>query len=167
VAKSNRRGAAAPVPSTQAVSSLELDAFLPYRFAVLAHAVSRAFSEVYAQKFGLSVAEWRVLANLGARGSMTAGELAVHSSLDKPKVTRALQRLQTRGLIVRTTGPDDRREVHVHLSASGWRMFRDIAPLAVAWELDLLSALTVDQRRQLSICLDVLLAQVAALSETP
>jgi DNA-binding MarR family transcriptional regulator len=167
VAKSNRPGVGLPARTTRVTPSFELDAFLPYRLAVLAHAVSRAFSKVYADRFGLSVGEWRVLANLGASGALTAGDIAVRTSLDKPKVTRALQRLQVRGLIVRTTGADDRREVHVQLSASGRRMFHDIAPLAVTWEQGLLSALSLDQRQQLTTCLDLLIARVAALSEKP
>ena len=44
--------------------SLDLDAFLPYQLAVLAEAVSRSMSQIYAQRFDLSRDEWRVLAAL-------------------------------------------------------------------------------------------------------
>jgi DNA-binding MarR family transcriptional regulator len=35
-----------------------------------------------------------VLANLGRCGALDAGELAERSSMDKPKITRAVQRLE-------------------------------------------------------------------------
>ena len=60
--------------------ALVLEHFLPYRFAVLAQEVSRAFSSVYAERFGLSIPEWRILANLGRFGPLYAGELAARSA---------------------------------------------------------------------------------------
>jgi DNA-binding MarR family transcriptional regulator len=143
---------------------LQLDAFLPYRLAVLAQSVSRAFSVVYADRFGLSIAEWRVLANLGAAGALTAGEIATHSSLDKPKVTRALQRLKARGLILRVSGKDDRREAYIRLSAAGQRRFHAIAALALDWEQQLLSVLTPAQSHALDGILAALGHQAMALS---
>jgi DNA-binding MarR family transcriptional regulator len=147
--------AARSTPAT----SFDLDGFLPYRLAVLAETVSRAFSSVYRQQFGLSVAEWRILANLTAKGPLTAGEVAARSNLDKPKVTRALGRLTSRGLIVRSVGERDRRKAHIRVSATGARLFRQIAPLALEWEHQLLGALTKDQHVVLARSLDALNAR--------
>ena len=103
--------------------ALMLEAFLPYRLAVLAHTTSRALAGVYAERFGLSIPEWRILANLGRFGPLYAGELAERSSLDKPKVTRALQRLEAAGLTQRVVGAEDRRQVRILLSRRGGTSF--------------------------------------------
>ena len=84
--------------AAEAETLLVLEDFLPYRLAVLAHKTSRELSGVYGERFGLSIPEWRILANLGRFGPLYAGELAERSSMDKPKVTRALQRLQAAGI---------------------------------------------------------------------
>ena len=44
--------------------ALALDAFLPYRAARLATALSRALAAQYEQRYDISVAEWRVLVHL-------------------------------------------------------------------------------------------------------
>ena len=103
----------------EAETSLVLEEFLPYRLAVLAHTMSRELSGVYGERFGLSIPEWRILANLGRFGPLYAGELAERSSMDKPKVTRALQRLEAGGLLRRAIDADDRRQVRLALTRRG------------------------------------------------
>lgn len=134
---------------SQAEPALALEGFAPYRLAVAAHTVSRALSGVYTKEFGLSIPEWRVLANLGRFGPLNAGELAERSSLDKPKVTRALQRLESRGLTQRAIVSADRRQVRLTLTRRGRLQFRQIAALALEWEAGLLGALSPVERSTL------------------
>jgi DNA-binding MarR family transcriptional regulator len=134
---------------SQARADLILESFVPYRLAVAAHTVSRALSAIYTREFGLSIPEWRVLANLGRFGPLNAGELAERSSMDKPKVTRALQRLEARGLTQRSIVTEDRRQVRLTLTRRGRLMFRQIAALALEWEAELLGALEPGERKAL------------------
>ena len=134
---------------SQAEPALALEGFAPYRLAVAAHTVSRALSGVYTKEFGLSIPEWRVLANLGRFGPLNAGELAERSSLDQPKVTRALQRLESRGLTQRAIVSADRRQVRLTLTRRGRLQFRQIAALALEWEAGLLGALSPVERSTL------------------
>ena len=134
---------------SQAEPGLILETFVPYRLAVVAHTVSRALSGIYTREFGLSIPEWRVLANLGRFGPLNAGELAERSSMDKPKVTRALQRLEARGLTQRSVVSSDRRQVRLTLTRRGRLMFRQIAALALEWETELLGALEPSERKAL------------------
>jgi DNA-binding MarR family transcriptional regulator len=134
---------------SQARAGLILESFVPYRLAVAAHTVSRALSGIYTREFGLSIPEWRVLANLGRFGPLNAGELAERSSMDKPKVTRALQRLEARGLTQRSIVTEDRRQVRLTLTRRGRLMFRQIAALALEWEAELLGALEPGERKAL------------------
>jgi DNA-binding MarR family transcriptional regulator len=149
------------VPPARSEPALLLEEFLPYRLAVLAHAVSRALADVYTQNFGLSIPEWRILANLGRFGPLNAGELAERSSMDKPKVTRALQRLEARGLTQRKTEPSDRRQVRLALTRRGKATFRQIASLALDWQAKLTASLEKEER----IALDRILSKLARRSE--
>jgi DNA-binding MarR family transcriptional regulator len=147
--------------TAQSETALVLEAFLPYRLAVLAHATSRALSGVYTREFGLSIPEWRILANLGRFGPLNAGELAERSSMDKPKVTRALQRLEARGLTERSVVASDRRQVRLMLTRRGRLLFRQIAALALEWEQGLLAPLAPAERK----ALDRILAKLARRAE--
>ncbi|KAB2912208.1 MAG: MarR family transcriptional regulator [Hyphomicrobiaceae bacterium] len=129
---------------------LVLEEFLPYRLSVLAHKVSRELSAVYGERLGLSIPEWRILANLGRFGPLYAGELAERSSMDKPKVTRALQRLEAGGLVQRAVDARDRRQVRLDLTRRGRAAFREVAALALDWEAKFLAPLADSERRTLS-----------------
>src|SRR4051794_40868674 len=69
---------------------LELETFLPYRLYRLADAVSREFSTIYSDRFGLTRPEWRTLAGLGQHGTTTATALGEQSAMHKTKVSRAV-----------------------------------------------------------------------------
>ena len=153
--RKNRNGATSTVPA-----SIELDRFLPYRFAVLSTAISRALGEVYGDRFGLTIADWRILANLGQTGALYAGELAERSSLDKPKVTRALQRMEASGIIIRAIDLEDRRQARLSLTEKGQRMYREVAELAIRWEAELLAPLDEVDRAAFGRVLEKLQSRV-------
>ncbi|HYA71933.1 MAG TPA: helix-turn-helix domain-containing protein, partial [Roseiarcus sp.] len=87
----------------------ELTRFFPYRLAVLAERVSLAVSQVYADRFDLTRAEWRVLAALGANREMAAKDVGPYSTLDKMQVSRAVARLERAGRLRREEDAHDRR----------------------------------------------------------
>ncbi len=146
-----------------ATAPLLLEDFLPYRLAVLTHAVSRALAEVYGDRFGLSIPEWRIVANLGGFGPLYPGVLAERSSMDKPKVTRALQRLQASGLVTRTIDRADRRQARIALTRKGTQVFREVAALAAAWERDFLAPLSDSDRKSFDRILAKLTTRATAL----
>jgi DNA-binding MarR family transcriptional regulator len=121
-------------------ASLALDQFLPYRLATLSDDMSRALARVYSERFDVSIPEWRVIANLG-RTPLGAGDLAKASSLDKPAVTRAIQRLELRGFVSRSTPDGDRRRAILALTQSGRALYAEISALALQWEARVLAQL--------------------------
>jgi DNA-binding MarR family transcriptional regulator len=143
---------------------LELETFLPYQLAVTATAVSQGLARVYGEQFGLTIADWRVLANLGRFGPMNAGDIAAHSTLDKPKVTRTLRALKARRLISRTTATRDRRQIRIALTAEGTAMFVTIAKRARHWEAQLLAPLSASERTEFDKILAKVLSRARALN---
>lgn len=127
-----------PPPDDQV---LALEAFLPYRLNRLAEDVSRNFSRIYNDRFGLTRPEWRLLATLGQYGTMTATAVGQHSAMHKTKVSRAVAALQQRHWLTRTPDEADRRIEHLRLTNAGLRAYREMVPLAKAFEAKLLAAL--------------------------
>jgi len=143
---------------------LDMQVFFPYRFAVLADAVSRSVAQLYADRFSLTRHEWRVLAALAALTTATATEVADYSTLDKMQASRAIAELEAKGCIVRAEGRADRRTKTLKLTAAGRALFRRIVPLVKEREAALLAALTPEERATLSGIMDKLLARARGLT---
>ncbi len=125
---------------------LELESFLPYRLYRLADAVSREFSKIYRDRHGLTRPEWRTLSGLGQRGTMTATALGEQSAMHKTKVSRAVAELERRRWLTRTPDENDRRVEHLALTKAGLAAYREMVPLAKAFERELLERLSVEER---------------------
>ncbi len=130
--------------------TLELERFLPYRLNRLAEAVSRDFSRIYRERFNLTRPEWRLLASLGQRGTMTATEVGRDSTMHKTKVSRAVASLENRRWLKREQDPADRRVERLALTPAGAKAYADIVPLARGFESDLLARLGPSEREALA-----------------
>ncbi|WP_292402437.1 MarR family transcriptional regulator [Mesorhizobium sp.] len=126
--------------------TLELESFLPYRLYRLADAVSREFSRIYKDRHGLTRPEWRTLAGLGQHGTMTATALGEQSAMHKTKVSRAVAELERRRWLTRKSDEKDRRVEHLTLTGAGLAAYREMVPLAKAFERDLLGRLSAEER---------------------
>ena len=135
---------------------LELDRFLPYRLSVLSNRISQDIARLYADRFALSVTEWRVMAVLGRYPDLSATEVAERTAMDKVAVSRAVTSLLASGRLKRRMHGADRRRSVLELSAKGHRVYDEVAPLALAYEQRLLQGLKADERA----ALDRLLAQM-------
>src|SRR5690606_40162837 len=61
-----------------------------------------------------------------ANGSAGVTDLARAADLNPGAMTRLLDKLEARGLLVRQADPGDRRALHIHLTDAGRAMWRDI-----------------------------------------
>ena len=125
---------------------LELESFLPYRLYRLADTISREFSRIYKERHGLTRPEWRTLSGLGERGTMTATELGEQSAMHKTKVSRAVAELERRRWLTRTPAENDRRVEHLTLTRAGLAAYREMVPVAKAFERELLARLSEEER---------------------
>lgn len=126
-----------------------LERFLPYRINVLASRISKQLAQVYEQRFGISIPEWRVLAHLAANQRVSVREIYTRADMDKSKVSRAAANLERAGLIRKAMNAADRRLVEMSLTRKGQRLFAQIAPLALGFEAHLMDRLSGDEQRTL------------------
>jgi DNA-binding MarR family transcriptional regulator len=145
------------------VAPLRLESFLPYRLNVLAAAVSEGLARVYSERFGIDIPGWRVLATLGQFGPVTSKVIGTHSRMHKTKVSRAVAELESRGFVARKASPGDRREALVALTDTGVATYREIVPLALAYERRVLAAFAPEEAQRLEAALDRLAASAAKL----
>ncbi len=156
----NRKALSDPIATEHA--ALELDRFLPYRLSVLSNRISQDIARLYAQRFTLSVTEWRVIAVLGRYPDLSASEVAERTAMDKVAVSRAVASLVRDGRLKRRTHGDDRRRSVLALSAKGYRIYDEVAPLALRFERELLATLDSGERAALTRILDRLDAAESA-----
>jgi DNA-binding MarR family transcriptional regulator len=145
--------------------SLDLDAFLPYQLAVLAEAVSRSMSQIYAQRFDLSRDEWRVLAALHDAPPTRTASVIEQTTLDKVSVSRALRRMEDKALVERMTDPQDARGYLIRLTPAGRSLFRKIVPMVQAREQFLLDGLGASECMALQSAMQTLLNRARQLTQ--
>ena len=154
----------APAAAEHAV--LELERFLPYRLSVLSNRISQDIARLYAERFGLGITQWRILAVLGRYPDLSATQVAERTAMDKVAVSRAVAGLLEAGLLRRRAHGADRRRSVLELSARGYRVFDEVAPLALAYERRLLAGLDPADRAALHHLLDKLDASERHSRET-
>ena len=126
-----------------------LDGFLPYRVSVLANTISSDLARRYADRFGVSIPEWRIMAVLGSESEHSAVDLVARTRMDKVAVSRAVARLRKHGHVKRRGHPGDGRRSILALTARGRRTYERIVPEALGYEAELLALLDPKERRAL------------------
>ena len=129
--------------------AFRLAEFLPYRIVSLGQAMGQGLAHQYADEFGLSIPEWRTLALIGQYEAVTAAQVVAETPMDKATVSRASASLTHRKLVERVPHEADRRATVLRLSPEGQTVFEQVSARALAYEADLLHALSGEERRQL------------------
>ena len=145
-----------------------LESFLPYRLSLLSNTVSQGISSAYRKAYGLSVTEWRVVAILGRFPGLTASDVMERGAMDKVAVSRAVNKLQDKGLVERSPHSEDRRRMPLSLtSRKGLPTYRKVVPRALHYEEKLLSAFSEDELNRLKRLLTKLQETADLLNESP
>lgn len=139
------------------------DDHLPHRLQLLAKMIDRQTARQLQQSFGVSLAEWRVLAFVCAAGPASAARIASDSAIDRAEVSRAVARLERQGMIVRATDPGHRRRLIVGPSGEGRELFARIGDRRRAYFEAIMRDIPAEQRRALNDGLRMLALGVAAL----
>jgi len=146
-------------------TSLRLQDFLPYRCTSLAQRISLSLSRIYTDRFGISIADWRILVTLAEHGELTARVLTELTSMDKVRVSRALASMEERKLVARRPCPDDSRASLVKLTSAGRALYRRVVPDALAWEASLVSALSPREQSTFYALVDKLESRLDSMGD--
>lgn len=144
--------------------AIDLDHFVPYRLSVLANVVSATIAETCRRRFDLSIPEWRVIAVLSRHPGLSAAQVAALTGMDAVAVSRAVARLLRAGRLSRSVSANDRRRSVLAVSTTGAAVYREVAPLALAYERELLETLDGVQRVNFERALDALTERAHGLA---
>ena len=109
--------------------------FLPYQLSILASRISRDFSKEYISRFGLSNAEWRIIAHLSQETeTISIREIYQKVDLEKSKVSRAVSKLAERQLLSKKVNLSDKRLVDLKLTKVGREIIDEMTEIAMDFE---------------------------------
>lgn len=97
------------------------------------------------QAFGVTAAQFKVLIIVAQFGVDTPAELCRYLALDSGSMTRMLDRLEQKDLLIRRRCPDDRRQVRLALSEEGNKLADQLPHIGAAAMNELLGALAPDE----------------------
>lgn len=129
-----------------------------------AHRLSLQLAEGTFVGAELSFVQWIALVLLRDGAVDTAGGLARTLGHDGGAMTRMLDQLETRGLVVRDRSTTDRRVVHLSLTALGREAANRLAPRVMALWDELLADFAADEVTQLTGLLHRLIARMSTLT---
>ena len=140
--------------SLQPHKILQPERYLPYRLSILSNRISALISEIYSDKFALSITEWRIMAVLGEYPDVSADEVSLKTQIEKSILSRAINKLVQRKLLQREFDPLDRRRSMLRLTATGLSVYDEVVPVSYDYEKALVSCFTDAEREQFSEFID-------------
>lgn len=112
-------------------TGLTVDVFITTLMSQVGNALRRTVTVPYAEAFGLTVSEWRLLSLVAHARRIAFNDLVEQSTSDKALVSRTLKLLETRGLVVLDIeGAGPRKKTWCSASTQGEELHRQAFPIA-------------------------------------
>lgn len=108
----------------------ENEEFLLFKLSSVSRRVASACADVYLAEFGLSIQEWRLMAQIGRFGSISAKDIAEKISMDRVAISRAAGKCLADGLIQEKPSAADRRSKTLSFTPKGKALYRRVIPRA-------------------------------------
>jgi DNA-binding MarR family transcriptional regulator len=119
-----------------------VDNFAPYLINQVANQWNYEFSKLLKSQKRINLSQWRVMAVIRARPSMSLTELTKHVTMDQPTVSRIVEKLVERDLVSRELKSDDRRFVSLSLTPGGMEIVERLWPTAMQFYENATSQMT-------------------------
>ena len=126
----------------------DLDHSIPYLIARAGVRMGQAFTRELRQ-FDITLTEWRVCSTLHHKPHQRLSEVALHTSTEASTLSRVIDGMMRRGLLVRDRAGDDARAVALSLTQDGAMLAQRLIPIAQLYERVSLNGFSVAQSDQL------------------
>lgn len=136
---------------------------LLYRLSVITRSTSLPLVRIFEGEFGITRRHWHILALLVEQGAMPASQLATLCWLDRPRISRALQGLIEKGLVVRASGAG--RSHNLLVTDKGTQLYGLAMKRVAAVNAELACTMTREERQLLDDILRRLQTRVATLAD--
>lgn len=111
------------------------------RLVRLSELILRIGTLAFRDRFGVKSTDLRILVMLGAYQPISVNEVSRRTHIDKAWISRSLRGLLRRKLVIKTAHPTDSRASLLSLTKAGEALLREIAPVAMAYQRELLRGL--------------------------
>lgn len=139
-----------------------LENYLPYLLNRAGARIAEAFGKEM-RPLGATLQIWRVLAALREHDGRRMGDLAGTTSIEVSTLTRLIDGMEKKGLVIRRRAADDARAIVLNLTAGGRRLIARILPIAERYERVALEGFDDGEVSLLKSALRRLHANMAAL----
>jgi DNA-binding MarR family transcriptional regulator len=137
-----------PNASKERIPPSPLHAHLGYWLRLVSNQVSGSFASAL-QEQQLSVAEWVALNHVEMHPHITAASLAEAMGMTRGAVSKVLDKLLTKNLLLRTPSPQDNRAQLLALTRSGKRLLPALTDIANDNDHRFFSILAANERGEL------------------
>jgi DNA-binding MarR family transcriptional regulator len=114
-------------------AGFDLTDYLPYLLNRAGVRIATAFTRE-ARRHGLNLQMWRVLAALNHRDGQGVGELADTTAIDISTLSRVLDQMQHKRLVLRRRDARDARNIGIWRTAAGRAVTARLLPTALRYE---------------------------------
>ena len=152
--------AAIKTPETRLV----FENFLPCRIKAINERTLRSLNELLERR-EISTPEFGIMVVLSEHDDVSSRDINKTTAMDKATITRALDRLIDKGLISRSKSKKDNRLVKLKLTAKGKRTYALIEEDSLAWELEFVKGIKLNELNSLRSILNKLDANLERLDD--
>ena len=138
---------------------------LSHRLLVLSNTLGKGAVRLYAKRYGIPLAEWRLLTALATVTPASVNSLAAYLGTDKGWISRVTASLVQKGLANTIPDPTDARRFEIALTASGRELYARIQPAAIDRHRKLVAVLSEEEMRTLDTLLERLQQQAERLAD--
>lgn len=125
------------------------ESHLPYRLLLLARMIDRETQKLLAENFGLSLAEWRLLAIASTLGPCTASEIGSAGEIDRAEISRALRKLEPEKLVERSPDPKHGKRLIITATQEGLKLAGEVKAERRRFFESMMAGLSGAERREL------------------
>ena len=114
--------------------------------------VNRRLEEELARRLrpdGVPIEQFRILSALGRKGPQTMGALAADALVERPTLTKIIDRMAAAGLVFRRPDDQDRRRIHIVMAPEGEALWAELEAVSAAQERELADRLDDGRTRAL------------------
>jgi DNA-binding MarR family transcriptional regulator len=152
-----------PTKTREGINILDIEHYAPFLLNAIGNAWQRKTSAIYRDRFGIGLADWRVMSMLNIEPEISANRICDVIKMDKAAVSRSLKELLEAGYIRFDASATDPRKRRWALNETGQRVHDQILQVALSCEQELVSGLSPDE---LDICLKTLRHMLASFERT-
>ena len=152
------RDPGAPAPKDEGKPDQDHDPFLVLgllasRIRSTSNLISKTAAMRFRRELDLTTGEWRSILFLGHHGPMTIGKLSEVVDVDRTLMSRLLNTMSEKGIVVRRPEKQDRRRIAIELTAHGRELYQSVKQISLQRNAALVQVLSKGELAQLETML--------------